>query len=234
MLDIRCCFHSADNEATNTRLQSGARIEPSAGCCIAGHIIATLQCRNRSIRLLRHIRLWTRRHRTNGVLMSPVFTRSIALAMVITPSLATAQSMADQSLTERNKAVVRAYLGEIAERGNIVAPEQCFISTTTFNDDRDLARQFARIADTRRAFPDLEMTIEQQIAEGPWVATRVTYRGTHAGVFAGIPATHRRIEYAGTAMDRLENGKVVEMWHTVNMHLLMRQIGGDGSPPRKP
>jgi hypothetical protein len=47
---------------------------------------------------------------------------------------------------------------------------------------------------------------EQQIAEGPWVATRVTYRGTHAGEFEGIPATSKRIEYAGTAMDRLEDG----------------------------
>ena len=78
------------------------------------------------------------------------------------------------------------------------------------------------------------MTIEQQVAEGPWVATRVTYRGTHTGEFSRIPATGRRIEYAGTAMDRLENGKVVEMWHTVNMHLLMRQIAGDGRPSTKP
>ena len=101
-------------------------------------------------------------------------------------------------------------------------------------DNPDLARQVARIAEIRRAFPDLEMTIEQQVAEGPWVATRVTYRGTHTGEFSGIPATGRRIEYAGTAMDRLENGKVVEMWHTVNMHLLLRQIAGDGRPPPKP
>jgi predicted ester cyclase len=78
------------------------------------------------------------------------------------------------------------------------------------------------------------MTIEQQIAEGPWVATRVTYRGTHMGEFAGVPATGRRIEYSGTAMDRLENGKVVEMWHTVNMHLLLRQIAEVGRPPQKP
>ena len=168
----------------------------------------------------------------NGVLMSPVFTSSIALVMAITPTLAAAQSMSDESLTERNKAVVRAYLGEIAQRGSLVAREQYFTSTATFNGDPDLARQIARITEIRRAFPDLEMTIEQQIAEGPWVATRVTYRGTHAGEFAGIAATGRRIEYAGTAMDRLEDGKVVEMWHTVNMHLLMRQIAGDESPPR--
>jgi len=25
-------------------------------------------------------------------------------------------------------------------------------------------------------------------------------------------------------MDRVENGKVVEMWHTANMHLLMRKL----------
>jgi steroid delta-isomerase-like uncharacterized protein len=142
--------------------------------------------------------------------------------------------MPDDSVTERNKAVVRAYLGEIAQRGTIVARERYFTSATTFNGDPDLSRQIARIAEIRRAFPDMEMTIEQQVAEGPWVATRVTYRGTHAGEFAGIPATGRRIEYAGTAMDRLEDGKVVEMWHTVNMHLLMRQIAGDGIPPQEP
>ena len=166
--------------------------------------------------------------------MSPVFTSSIALAIAITPTLAAAQSLSDESLTERNKAVVRAYLGEIAQHGNIVARERYFTPTTTFNGEPNLGRQFERIAEFRRAFPDLEMTIEQQIAEGPWVATRITHRGTHSGEFGGIPATGRRIEYAGTAMDRLENCKVVEMWHTVNMHLLMRQIAGDGSPPPKP
>jgi predicted ester cyclase len=86
----------------------------------------------------------------------------------------------------------------------------------------------------RRAFPDLEIVIEQQVAEGPWVATRVTFRGTHTGEFAGIPATGKRVEYAGTAMDRLENGKVVEMWHTANVHLLMQQIAGDGTKPQRP
>lgn len=167
--------------------------------------------------------------------MSPVFTSSIALAMAIAPTLgAAALSISDERLTDRNKAVVRAYLDEIAQSGNIIARERYFTPTTTFNGDLDLARQFARIAETRRAFPDMEITIEQQIAEGSWVATRVTSRGTHMGDFAGIPATGRRIEYSGTAMDRLENGKVVEMWHTVNMHLLMRQIAEGGRPPQKP
>lgn len=71
--------------------------------------------------------------------MSPVFTSSIALAMAITPTLTGAQSMSDESLTERNKAMVRAYLSEIAQCGNIVACERYFASTATFNGDSDLA-----------------------------------------------------------------------------------------------
>jgi steroid delta-isomerase-like uncharacterized protein len=168
------------------------------------------------------------------LLMSPVFTSSLALAIAVVPALAAEPSVSNDSLSELNKAVVRAYLGEIARHGNVVARELYFTSATTFNGVAGLGRQFARIAEMRRAFSDLDMTIEQQIAEGPWVATRVTWRGTHTGEFAGNPATGRRIEYAGTAMDRLENGKVVEMWHTANIHLLMRQIADDGSRPRTP
>src|SRR5215475_14193239 len=59
MLAAHCSFHSADNEAPNTLFQCGARIEPSTKCCIAGRTTATLRCRNRSIRLPRHVRLWT-------------------------------------------------------------------------------------------------------------------------------------------------------------------------------
>jgi len=66
ILAIRCSFHSPDDEATNTRFQSGARLEPPTRCCIAERMIATFRCRNRSIRLLRHTRLWIRRHRTMG------------------------------------------------------------------------------------------------------------------------------------------------------------------------
>src|SRR5215468_2281557 len=63
MLAILCSFHSADNEATNTRFQCRARLEPSKRCCIAERVVAMFPCRNRSITLLGHIRLWAR-HRT--------------------------------------------------------------------------------------------------------------------------------------------------------------------------
>jgi predicted ester cyclase len=77
----------------------------------------------------------------------------------------------------------------------------------------------------RGAFPDLRLSIEEQVAEGDRVVTRVTFRGTHRGEFAGVAPTGREVAFAGTAVDRLADGKVVEMWHTANVHLLMQQIG---------
>src|SRR5262249_48094318 len=62
VLAIRCSFHSAGNEAANTCLQPGSRLEPSTRCCSSERAMATLRCRNRSIRPLRHVRLLTRDH----------------------------------------------------------------------------------------------------------------------------------------------------------------------------
>jgi predicted ester cyclase len=41
----------------------------------------------------------------------------------------------------------------------------------------------------RAAFPDLEITIDDQIAESDQVCFRATTRGTHQGEIFGIPAT---------------------------------------------
>jgi predicted ester cyclase len=53
----------------------------------------------------------------------------------------------------------------------------------------------------------------------------VTFHGTHQGPFNGIAATGKQVEWSGIAMDRIANGKVIEMWHVQNTTGLMRQIG---------
>lgn len=44
----------------------------------------------------------------------------------------------------------------------------------------------------RAAFPDLQITVEELIAEGDKVFDRVTWRGTHQGELMGIPPPAKR------------------------------------------
>src|SRR5919201_1870550 len=115
---------------------------------------------------------------------------------------------------EHNKAIVRGYMmSEALSKGNVAALQRYFSDDVVFNNSRDIAQELARVRALRRAFPDLQVTIEDQIAEGDKVVTRVTFRGTHHGEFGGIAPTGKRVEYSGIAIDRIADGKVVEMWH---------------------
>lgn len=77
----------------------------------------------------------------------------------------------------------------------------------------------------RTAFPDLEYTIDQQLAEGDLVATRVTGRGTHSGDFMGIPPTGQRVTWTQTHLSRMVDGKMVEHWADMDQLGLLQQLG---------
>ena len=72
----------------------------------------------------------------------------------------------------------------------------------------DLADRFAG-SPLLLAFPDMHIVIEEQLAEGDRVLTRWTNRGTHQGVYCGVSATGRRVEYGGMSIDRIDGGRVV-------------------------
>ena len=83
----------------------------------------------------------------------------------------------------------------------------------------------AQAAGYRAAFSDLQLTVDHQVAEGEYVVTRWTARGTHDGELFGIPATGRSVTTTGIGIERVVDGKVVED-HTVWDALgLMQQIG---------
>jgi len=57
------------------------------------------------------------------------------------------------------------------------------------------------------AFPDLRITIEDQIVGGDKVATRWSAEGTNNGPFGPVPATGRRVRINGLVLDRVAGGK---------------------------
>ena len=133
---------------------------------------------------------------------------------------------------EENKALARRELQEIfAAKGNLGAAEEIYAPNYVSHQpagDEDLRgpaaiKQFA--AGVREAFPDLEITIEDQIAEGDKVLTRFRTRGTHQGELWGIPPTGRVVEITNMSMCRIEGGKMVEEWPAPDRLSMMQQLG---------
>ena len=76
------------------------------------------------------------------------------------------------------------------------------------------------------AFPDISFTVEDVIAEGDKVVTRVTLRGTHQGEVEEFgPPTGRQVESQGLTIHRIEGGKIVEEWNSYDNLSLMQQLG---------
>jgi steroid delta-isomerase-like uncharacterized protein len=80
------------------------------------------------------------------------------------------------------------------------------------------------------AFPDLEFTIEDTIAEGDKVAIKSTMRGTHRGHFAGVDASGKRIEVGSCDVIRVRDGHIAELWALGDSGTLFLQIGAIPAP----
>ncbi len=60
------------------------------------------------------------------------------------------------------------------------------------------------------AFPNLDVKVNDIIAEGEKAVVHLTLRGTQSGEWNGRPATNRSVEVQGVAVLRIVNGKIVE------------------------
>jgi len=88
------------------------------------------------------------------------------------------------------------------------------------------------ILGTVEAFPDLQITIDDIIAEDNKVALLTSYHGTHTGTLMGqIPPTGAEVAMTGGVLFHFAEGKIVEAWSFADMLGLMQQIGAV-TPPR--
>jgi len=86
------------------------------------------------------------------------------------------------------------------------------------------AKQFVTMFKT--AIPDISATVEDVLAEGDKVVTRVTIHGTHEGEVEEFgPPTGRQVETQGITIHRIEGGKIVEEWNSWDNMSLMQQLG---------
>ena len=141
--------------------------------------------------------------------------------------------------TEDNKAIVRRFLEGIFTRGNpdvvdeLAAPDFVVHDPSSEVGDVDAEGVKGSIAWSHNAFPDLRVTIEDQVAEGDKVATRWTVRGTHRGEMMGAAATGNRVTFTGTQTDYISNGKIRESWSNWDTLSMLQQIGAVPAPERR-
>lgn len=77
----------------------------------------------------------------------------------------------------------------------------------------------------QRAFKDLTYTVEQMVADGDMVATRLTLRGTHVGPFMVAAPTGKELTIRALQMDRVVDGLIVEHWANADWVTMLIQLG---------
>jgi predicted ester cyclase len=134
-------------------------------------------------------------------------------------------------VSEENKALVRRQEEELFGRGNleladeIYAPDYVGHDPSNPEDVRGLQAAKQAAAEYRRAFPDLQVTVEDLMAEGDRVAARLRVRGTHLGELNGIAPTGRRVDFTGIVISRVEGERIAEDWANFDDLGMMRQLG---------
>jgi steroid delta-isomerase-like uncharacterized protein len=83
-------------------------------------------------------------------------------------------------------------------------------------------------------FSDFKHTVDDQVAEGDKVASRITGTGRHVGPFLGIPPSNKVVTMSGIAIHRVVNGKLAEHWGQVDGVGLLAQMGAFPAPPAAP
>jgi steroid delta-isomerase-like uncharacterized protein len=75
------------------------------------------------------------------------------------------------------------------------------------------------------AFPGISHGIEETVAEGDKVATRLTVRGTHRGEFQGIPPTGKDITITALNIFRIAGGRIASHWIEYDAVGMLQQLG---------
>lgn len=137
-------------------------------------------------------------------------------------------------MSKQNKTIARKVFEDIQSQRNVALIDEIvagdYVGHTPPSDIHgpEGAKQFEAML--HEAFPDMQVTVEDQIAEGDKVVTRWTCRGTHRGEFQGMPPTGKRMTMSGMTIFRIANGKLVEGWNNPDLLGVLQQLGAVPSP----
>jgi steroid delta-isomerase-like uncharacterized protein len=142
---------------------------------------------------------------------------------------------------QENKDLVGSFFDEVWNNGNFGYMDEVYTEdfqlnalwqNTSLGGSGTAAKEEAR-ATIRRwltGFPDMAVTVEEQIGDGDFVAARHIAAGTHTADFMGLPITGKFGAVSGITINRLRAGRIAEVWTCWDAVGMMQQLGILPSP----
>ena len=135
-------------------------------------------------------------------------------------------------MSEENRALIHRWFEEVWNKGRADAIDELFAEDGIANGLADESGAPLRgpvgfkpfFQKFRDAFPDIEVIVEDTIAEGDKVAARCLVRAVHQGEGLGFAATNRPVEFTGIAIVRIKDGKIVEAWNNFDFASMFQQL----------
>ena len=128
---------------------------------------------------------------------------------------------------ESNKALVRRHYEEVLTGKKLAVIDELYAPVIALGSGALIEReQFKAVAGMMHAaFPDVAVTVQDQIAEGDKVVTRWTAQATHQGDFMGMPATGKQVLVKAIHIHQIVGGRIATLWEEFDMFGLMQQLG---------
>ena len=129
----------------------------------------------------------------------------------------------------QNKNTVRLLIEEALNKGNTSILEEIihpgYLYTSPTEQMKGVSELKAFVLSIRKAFADLTISIDDQIAEGDKVCTRISMKGTHSGDFLDFPQTGKKVNLQGVIISKIEDGLIKEEWELLDQLTLLQQLG---------
>jgi steroid delta-isomerase-like uncharacterized protein len=131
-------------------------------------------------------------------------------------AVAQGQSTPDGSIQARNKAVAMRVFDEIFNQGKFQVADEIYapdFQNHGLHQSVDLKTDQDAVRAEKKAFPDLQMSVQEIVAEGDKLAVLWTFHGTHTGAgYEGLPPTGTPVEVRGITIWRIVDGRIREEW----------------------
>jgi steroid delta-isomerase-like uncharacterized protein len=136
-------------------------------------------------------------------------------------------------MSDENIALIRRWFEEVWNQGHEEVIDELFAADGIAHGLADEAGNALRgpqdfkpfFRKFRSAFPEIEIVVEDTVAEGDKVAASCLVRGKHQSDSLGFAATGQSTEFTGITIIRIEQGKIVEAWNNFDFMTMYKQLG---------